>query len=126
MATTSIVTAFALLSLVLASIALYREALGRKVRTEPGSAEYYAAASQVVLFAAVGCISRLGLGLLFGINGSLFFGGLSTGLGIVWGYLFWKALHDDDWFDNQRQRLGDGLKRLGKRLASRTHAPEPT
>lgn len=104
--------------LVLTSTAAYEMAMNYKVRAVHGSYERYAASTQVVFAAAAGCVSSFALGFLLSLGEVRIIGIMFSASGFIWVYRLKDALDDDNWFNNQRERLGNSIRRFGERLAS--------
>ena len=103
---------------LLLSVFAQQWALAAKDLVKERQGRYHEHASTVVVLADLATIlSFVALGAAFERIGWNDVSPLMKVLALVWTFLLWLDLKRDNWFNNQRQLLGECMKKYGKRLA---------
>lgn len=104
---------------------IFQAALEDKGSARPQSIERYHATTRILSALMAMIVAGALLGTIIVLVG---WGPVSIPLfaaSALWMIPLKEHLDDDNWFNSQRQRLGDKLQRLGERLMS-TPTPKPT
>lgn len=109
----------------LGSTLLYVATASRRQRAVDRSVERYVANSYAALAAMTSLIISFVVGALLNLSGQYGIGTIFMIATIPWYFTAKTHLDDDNWFNDQRQRLGEYLVQIGKRLTNSDKAPQP-